>query len=164
MLNQLTCLNLLIPPADPKRESPLRGVYRAAADLMVKAISAKLRDDEYEACVTGLVSTGLLKGRPLPANLRLTLGQLLALHPSDRAKAADRAPTGKEEDGDQRSDVFLIHQLIESLTAVIAAHEASHLDASCAHSVISHRKRIGCEGYRARKVKSASKSSAYSSL
>lgn len=90
---------------------------------MIGAISGKLRDDEYEASVAGLVSTALLKGRPLPGNLRLALGQLLALHPSDRAKAANRGASRGHENGEQRSDVFLVQQLLESLTTVIAAYE-----------------------------------------
>lgn len=58
MVEGLVCLNLLIAPVDPKRESPLRSVYRAAADLMIGAISGKLSDEQYEALVygTGVVS------------------------------------------------------------------------------------------------------------
>jgi hypothetical protein len=123
MLKQLACLNPLPPPVDPSRESPLRAAHRTAVDLMIKSVSGQLRDDEYEGSVTGLISTALLKGRPVAANLRLALGQLLALHPSDRAKTINHVVNRTREGVEQRSDLFLIQQLIESLTTVISAYE-----------------------------------------
>ncbi len=127
MLKQLFCLNLLIPHVDPRRESPLRAVHRAAADLMVGAINGKLSDEDYEARVTGLVASALLKDRPVHAHLRSALGQLLALHPSDRAKVANRDAARGHEDSEQGSDLPRIQQVLESLTTIIVAREGFSL-------------------------------------
>jgi len=124
--NQLACLNLLTPPADPKRESPLRAVYQTAAELMVSVIADEISDVEYEGAVTGLISTALLLGRPLPSNLRLSLGKLLALTPRDRSKDASSVLSlTRIEFADERADAYLIQRLLASLTAVISAHEGT---------------------------------------